>query len=367
MIDLECSELVKRFGRFTAVDGVSMAVGKGSFFSILGPSGCGKTTLMRMLAGFEAPDHGDILIKGRSMLGVPPNERPVNMVFQHLALFPNMTVARNIGYGLRRRKVSAAERQQRVQAVLDRVGLGDSGEKRIQQLSGGQQQRVALARCLVLEPDVLLLDEPLGALDLKLREHMKVELKKLQAEFGTTFIYITHDQSEAMVMSDRVAVMNRGVFEQIGTPQDLYYRPSTPFVAAFVGDNNHWRGRVVKRDEKRLGVWVCTDQGMELFTALPVKAWDAGQEEVEIFVRPEMITISRSPAAVPAEENRIRGRVVSLLFDGARSQVLVRQQGSQQEITANLPQSREVSDLAPGDEVHLAWQWRDSHAFPLGA
>ena len=366
MIDLECRELVKTFDRFTAVDGVSLVVEKGAFFSILGPSGCGKTTLMRMLAGFETPDRGEVRIKGRSMLGVPPNRRPVNMVFQHLALFPNMSVAENVGYGLRRRKTPRVEIRRRVQDVLSRVGLGDSVDKRIDQLSGGQQQRVAIARCLVLEPDVLLLDEPLGALDLKLREHMKVELKKLQSEFGTTFIYITHDQSEALAMSDRVAVMNRGVFEQVGSPQDLYYRPETPFVASFVGENNRWRGRIVHRDlEGRLQVR--TEQGMSLYASAAGRGWDRAGQEVEVFVRPEMISLSLSAAHEEMHENRLEGQVVNILFDGSRSQVLVQQHGSDQEVAVNLPQAAEFSGLSEGAPVYLSWPSNRSHAFPFWA
>src|SRR6185436_14567321 len=225
--DLEVDRVTKRYGPHTAVDALSLAVAHGTFFSILGPSGCGKTTLLRIVAGFLAPDDGEIRIGGRSMRDVPPNRRPVNMVFQHLALFPMMSVGENVAYGLARRGVARAEIAGRVAAMLKRVGL-----------PGGQNQRVAIARSLVLEPTLLLLDEPLGALDLKLREHMKIELKQLQADFGTTFVYITHDQSEALVLSDHVAVMNAGRFEQVGTPQELYYRPATPFVAGFVGANN---------------------------------------------------------------------------------------------------------------------------------
>jgi len=206
--DLECQALVKRFGDFIAVDDVSFSIPTGAFFSILGPSGCGKTTLLRMIAGFHAPDSGNITIKGTSVLGVPPNRRPVNMIFQHLALFPMMTVAENIAYGLKRRHTPKDEIARKVAEALERVALPDAGNKRINQLSGGQMQRIAIARCLVLDPALLLLDKPLGALDLKLREQMKVELKQLQSEIGTTFVYITHDQSEALVMSDQVAVMN---------------------------------------------------------------------------------------------------------------------------------------------------------------
>lgn len=240
--DLECTDLTKRFGETLAVDNVSFSVPPGSFFSILGPSGCGKTTIMRMIAGFLEPSSGDIQIKGNSVLNVAPNKRPVNMVFQHLALFPMMNIADNIGYGLRREGLSKPEIARKVDEALDRIGLPGIGSRKVNELSGGQKQRVAIARCMVLEPDVLLLDEPLGALDLKLRERMKVELKSLQSAFDTTFVYITHDQSEALVMSDNIAVMNEGRFEQMGTGRDLYYRPDTAFVAGFVGDSNRWRG-----------------------------------------------------------------------------------------------------------------------------
>jgi spermidine/putrescine transport system ATP-binding protein len=241
--DLSVDTVDKRFADHVAVDQLSFAVERGSFFSILGPSGCGKTTLLRMIAGFTAPDRGDIRIGGRSMRDVAPNRRPVNMVFQHLALFPMMSVGDNVTFGLARRGMKKAERTRRAAAMLERVGLAGAAPKRVDELSGGQRQRVAIARSLVLEPTLLLLDEPLGALDLKLREHMKIELKQLQAAFGTTFVYITHDQSEALVLSDHVAVMNRGRFEQIGTPQQLYYQPATAVVAGFVGANNRIAGR----------------------------------------------------------------------------------------------------------------------------
>jgi spermidine/putrescine transport system ATP-binding protein len=243
-IDLSVETVTKKFGDFTAVRDVSFAVEQGRFFSILGPSGCGKTTLLRMIAGFIAPSGGRILIRGSDMAGYPPNRRPVNLIFQHLALFPMMNIAQNIAFGLQRRREKKPDIDRKVAQILERVGLPGFGDKKIDQLSGGQKQRVAIARCLVLDPAVLLLDEPLGALDLKLREQMKVELKKLQAQVGTTFIYITHDQSEALVMSDHVAVMNNGRFEQVDTPRNLYAHPKTPFVARFVGTTTPGGGRL---------------------------------------------------------------------------------------------------------------------------
>src|ERR1700726_4892736 len=246
--DLAVEQLVKQFADYRAVDELTFEVERGSFFSILGPSGCGKTTLLRMIAGFIVPDGGTLQIGGRSMHGVGPKRRPVNMVFQQLALFPMMSVGENVAFGLARRGMSRVERMKRSNAMLERVGLAGAARKRVAELSGGQRQRVAIARSMVLEPTLLLLDEPLGALDLKLREHMKIELKQLQASFGTTFVYITHDQSEALVLSDHVGVMNHGRFEQLGTPQDLYYRPQTPFVAGFVGANNRIVGRTTGAD-----------------------------------------------------------------------------------------------------------------------
>jgi spermidine/putrescine transport system ATP-binding protein len=321
----------------------------GSFFSILGPSGCGKTTIMRMIAGFLDPSSGDIRIKGGSVLDTPPNKRPVNMVFQHLALFPMMSIAENIGYGLRRRGMDRAEIARKTDEALERIGLPGIGARRVTELSGGQKQRVAIARCMVLEPDVLLLDEPLGALDLKLREHMKVELKALQAAFDTTFVYITHDQSEALVMSDQIAVMNKGRFEQMGSGQDLYYRPETPFVAGFIGEQNRWRGRV-ERCEAGLAQ-IRTESGL----AMRARSADlAAGQQAEVFVRPESIRIAAEPAALEHCDNRLTGTVTSLLFNGAASRVLVQDEaGETLEVT--LPQSGEFSGLSRGDRVHIGW------------
>ena len=364
-LDLECRELTKMFGTFTAADRVSFGVPRGDFFSILGPSGCGKTTLLRMMAGFLEPTSGDILIKGRSMLDVPPNKRPVNMVFQHLALFPMMTVAENIAYGLVRRGVGKAEIKERVGAVLRRIDLPDSGGKNIGQLSGGQKQRIAIARCLVLEPAVLLLDEPLGALDLKLREHMKIELKKLQTQFDTTFVYITHDQSEALVMSNHVAVMNEGRFEQIGAPQDLYYHPKSAFVAGFVGDSNRWRGRV--EDLDAAGVRVATDDGISLLATPAADGPLTQGQEVDIFVRPESVVLTYDQARADGMDNRMDGQVVSVLFNGANSRALIRETRTGGEIDVALPQTGEFTGLTKGQDVHLGWGLAQAMAFPAGS
>jgi spermidine/putrescine transport system ATP-binding protein len=350
--DLEVQTLRKRYGAFAAVDDLSFGVRQGSFFSILGPSGCGKTTLLRMVAGFIAPDAGDIRIKGASMLGVPPNRRPVNMVFQHLALFPMMSVGENIAYGLERRGVKGATAKAKVADMLRRVGLPGSEGKRIDQLSGGQKQRVAIARSLVLEPALLLLDEPLGALDLKLREHMKVELKQLQAEVGTTFVYITHDQSEALVMSDQVAVMNQGRFEQLGTPQQLYYQPQTAFVAGFVGNNNRFQGRIEARNGEQ--VLLRTPEGLALW-AQRMGALDAGQDAL-LFIRPEAIEVGRSARELPAGEPAWTATVQSVLFDGGNSTVQVREDKSGAALQIALPLTGRLADLRHGEAVCFGYQ-----------
>ena len=345
--DLEVERVSKRYGAFVAVDTLSFAVAHGSFFSILGPSGCGKTTLLRMVAGFLAQDEGEIRIGGRSMRDVAPNRRPVNMVFQHLALFPMMSVGDNVGYGLARRGVARPEIATRVDAMLKRVGLAGAQDKRIDQLSGGQKQRVAIARSLVLEPTLLLLDEPLGALDLKLREHMKIELKQLQADFGTTFVYITHDQSEALVLSDHVAVMNAGRFEQVGTPQELYYGPATPFVAGFVGANNRVAGPATSIEGGIVLLTTAAGLRVRARASAPVATGDA----VEAFVRPEVVGIARDANELPAGAQRFSGRVASLLFDGANSSVLVVEETTRAEIRIALPQTGRYADLTVDEKI----------------
>lgn len=344
--DLSVHRLVRKFGEFTAVDTVTFDVPRGSFFSILGPSGCGKTTLLRMIAGFDEPTAGTIAIRGKDVRGVPPNRRPVNLVFQHLALFPMMNVANNIGFGLKRRGMLSSEIKKRTRAILESVDLAGYDDKRINQLSGGQKQRVAIARCLVMEPSVLLLDEPLGALDLKLREQMKVELKKLQAKVGTTFIYITHDQSEALVMSNQIAVMNNGRFEQLGSPRELYSDPHTPFVARFVGENNSWSGTVESADTY---VRIQTQEGF-IFQARSHASYSTGTP-VDLFLRPEALRIEPKNTH---GLNTFQVTVKAILFDGANSRLLtVTQKGH--ELLVGLPQNRQFDFIGPGDSITLGW------------
>jgi spermidine/putrescine transport system ATP-binding protein len=361
--DLEVRAVSKRFATHLAVDQLSFGVARGSFFSILGPSGCGKTTLLRMIAGFIQPDRGDITIGGRSMAGVAPNRRPVNMVFQQLALFPMMSVAQNVAFGLARRGMGRAERMRRAEAMLERVGLGGAGAKGTDELSGGQRQRVAIARSMVLEPTLLLLDEPLGALDLKLRDHMKIELKQLQAAFATTFVYITHDQSEALVLSDHVGVMNRGRFEQLGTPQELYYAPATAFVAGFVGANNRLAGKAVAVEGPVVEIagstgWVVRARAHG--TIAPGAA-------VEAFIRPEAAALGRSAAELPAGQTAHAGEVISLLFDGANSVALLRELHSRTEFRIALPQTGAYADLRAGSRIWFSFDPARAICFPAAA
>jgi len=362
--DLQCIAVKKHFGSVRAVDDVSLDIPKGSFFSILGPSGCGKTTLMRMIAGFESPDSGDIRIKGKSVIGTPPNKRNVKMVFQHLALFPMMNVFENIAYGLRCNGVPKDQIKVKVYDVLERISLPDVADREITQLSGGQKQRIAIARCMVLDPDVLLLDEPLGALDLKLREAMKIELKLLQHQFDTTFVYITHDQSEALIMSDNVAIMNQGKFVQTGTPQELYHEPKAAFVAGFVGDTNQWKGRIINRSADKISVE--TKAGLKINGALRgTGAADKG-DDVSIYVRPEFITAEKktkkSSSIKKDQNNSIEGAVDSILFNGANSRALVRNHAGEL-IEADVVLTGGTNDIKPQQDVLLKWSSNQTMCF----
>jgi spermidine/putrescine transport system ATP-binding protein len=314
--DVEMIGVTKRFGDVVAVDRMDLAIPAASFTSLLGPSGCGKTTTLRMIAGFEQPTEGEILLAGRPIAGVPPYQRNVNTVFQHYALFPHMDVAQNVGYGLRQRKVGKAEEKRRVAEALDLVRLRGYGGRRIWEMSGGQQQRVALARALVNRPTVLLLDEPLGALDLKLRKEMQHELKALQQEVGITFIYVTHDQEEALTMSDMIVVMRDGLIQQQGGPEELYERPVNTFVANFIGVSNPFAARIVSFDATSHLARVETDGGLALTGTVtdPAARPETGAR-VTVAVRPEHLRVEPRSTEDGSSAGRVPGS------DGATTSV----------------------------------------------
>jgi len=296
--EVELLSITKRFGRVTAVDRFSLGVERAEFLAILGPSGCGKTTTLRMIAGLVEPDEGQVIIRGLDVTAEPPHRRGLGMVFQDYALFPHMSVFDNVAFGLRMRRMVEAEISRRVRQALQLVRLPDVGERLPKQLSGGQQQRVALARALAIEPAVLLLDEPLSNLDLKLRNELRVELKEIQRQVEITTIFVTHDQGEALSLSDRVAIMRDGVLEQIGSPLDLYERPRTRFVATFLGEANLFQGRV---ESGVAGKVMRAEDGQRI--PLP---GDAPESSAEVVVRPEKITLYIDPQPVPALEGRIK-------------------------------------------------------------
>jgi spermidine/putrescine transport system ATP-binding protein len=348
----------KRFGGVTAVDDVSLTIPGGEFFSMLGPSGCGKTTTLRMIAGFETPDAGRILLQGGDVTHVPPAKRNVNMVFQAYGLFPHMTVAENIAFGPKIKKLGRSEIASRVAEVVRTVQLDGMEGRRPAQLSGGQQQRVALARALVNRPAALLLDEPLGALDLKLRKEMQLELKSLQQRTATTFVYVTHDQEEAMTMSDRIAVMNKGVVEQLATPRELYQRPASTFVAGFIGVSNLITMRVDRRDG---GLLV-----MDLTEGQRILAVDPGSPAPEasatITVRPEWIKLASGEVGDRA--SHVGGSVVDVVYLGSVTQMIVELPTGDRLTVHRLNDEVGAVDPRPGDPVTL--HWAAEHSFVIG-
>ena len=350
--DVRLVDLRKTFGEVKAVDGVSIDIRAGEFFSLLGPSGCGKTTTLRMIGGFELPTGGQILLRGRDITQEPPERRPVNMVFQSYALFPHLTVFENVAFGLRRRGTDKAEITRRVGAALELVRLPDFGRRKPDQLSGGQQQRVALARALVCEPTVLLLDEPLGALDLKLRRQLQTELKRIQLEVGITFIYVTHDQEEALALSDRIAVMRVGRVEQLGSPEELYDRPATRFVADFIGTTNLLAGTIESRAPG--AVVVRLDGGERCLAADGM----AVGTTVDLAIRPEAMRLAPDDDSVetagPVPE--LRGRVLQSAYLGTSVSHQVRSDGGLV-LTVVVPRSAERP--SPGDRVRLGWDPSD--------
>ncbi len=348
----------RRYGPVAAVQGVSLEVQAGEFVSLLGPSGSGKTTLLMMLAGFEQPQSGSILVGARDITRVAPNKRDVAMVFQRYALFPHMTVAQNIAFPLRARGVGRAEQAVRVRRALEMVRLADLADRRPAQLSGGQQQRVALARAIVFEPPVILMDEPLGALDKKLRHHMQIEIKQLQQQLGATVVYVTHDQDEALTMSDRVAVMEGGRIVQVGSPRDLYDRPANLFVAGFVGEMNVLAGRLVAREADSWRVELPGGFCMARHEAPGAQPGEA----VVIAVRPERVRLSSGDE--PSEPGcAVRGTLVQTVFNGASVSLLVRQPDGTMVRADRSTASPAAALPEPGSPVQLAWRPEDSHLF----
>jgi len=351
-IDVRLVDVTKSFGDFNAVDHISLDVQDGEFFSLLGPSGCGKTTTLRMIGGFEQPTSGLIELQGQDVTWLPPYQRNVNTVFQNYALFPHLTIFENVAFGLRRKRVADAEIKSRVAEMLELVELKGYDKRKPNQISGGQAQRVALARALINRPAVLLLDEPLGALDLKLRKQMQVELKRIQQEVGITFIYVTHDQEEAMTMSDRIAVMNKGHYEQLGDPEELYERPKTRFVAGFLGISNLLHTR---RDGSVDGYAICRLQDE---TAIRVPSGLIGETaSPQIGIRPEKVRLYEMGDTLPPGLNATRGTIRHTSYLGVSTQYIVELAG-EETVTVyeqNVDRTARESLFTPGEEAIVAW------------
>jgi spermidine/putrescine transport system ATP-binding protein len=362
---IELVGIAKRFhsrrGEVTAVERVDLVIGEGEFFSLLGPSGCGKTTTLRMIGGFEEPTEGQILLYGNDVVGVPPNHRDVNMVFQSYALFPHMSVFDNVAFGLRRKGVDSASARKRVNEMLELVQLEGKSDRRPRELSGGQQQRVALARALVNNPRALLLDEPLAALDLKLRQAMQIELKRIQREVGITFIFVTHDQNEALTMSDRLVVMNAGKIEQLGSPREVYERPRTRFVAGFIGTSNLIEGPVRSIDQGTAVLDTSPDESVVVPAADQVGA-EVGKP-LELTVRPEKIRLTDSRP--DGDACAIRGRVVEVVYLGTSTQYAIRTPDGS-DLLVFVQNASDADDIAARDtDVWLSW--RPEHSLAIAS
>jgi spermidine/putrescine transport system ATP-binding protein len=350
-IAVKLDQVTKRFGDFTAVDTISLSIREGEFFSLLGPSGCGKTTTLRMIAGFELPSEGEIFLHGKPVGQLPPFKRNVNTVFQNYALFPHLTVEQNVAFGLEMKKVAKDEIQQRVAESLQMVRLPNIGRRKPNQLSGGQRQRVALARALINRPEVLLLDEPLGALDLKLRKAMQLELKELQQRLGITFIFVTHDQEEALVMSDRIGVLNEGLLLQVGTPREIYEQPANRFVADFIGETNFLNGRILQSHDGLATVTIAGSLTMEATCLDPV---EPGQK-VTLTIRPEKIHLHPNGVEPVHNETAFPGRIRHAVFLGTDTRFSVElAEGAVVEVRHQNAQMAE-DNFAVGQPVTVSW------------
>jgi len=358
-VAIELEGVTKRFAKAAAVNDVSLAIREGEFFSLLGPSGCGKTTTLRMIAGFEVPDEGRILLQGDDVTTVFSNRRPVNMVFQQYALFPHMSIYDNVAFGLKVKRVPRREHDGRIREMLRIVELEGYESRKPRQLSGGQQQRVALARALVNLPAALLLDEPLGALDVKLRKQMQLELKAIQNDLGTTFVYVTHDQEEALAMSDRIAVMNGGRVEQIGSPRQIYERPETPFVADFIGSLNALELTV----DELVGGYALSRVGDDERVVVPVGSDTRAGETVRVAVRPEQVQIDPADSAGGEGGSRLDGKVAEIVYLGMYTQFHVDTRAGR--VVSHRLADEVLSRLEVGSRVTLAWA--PEHASLLGS
>jgi len=354
---LRFENVTKRFGSFTAVDGVTLEIEHGKVFSLLGPSGCGKTTLLRMAAGFEKPDEGRVLLDGRDITDLPPEQRPVNTVFQNYALFPHLTIRENIAFGLKIAKLPKDRIRQEVERMLDLVDLTEQADKMPAKLSGGQKQRVGIARALANKPRVLLLDEPLAALDLKLRQRLLVELDAIHDEVGITFVYVTHDQGEAMSISDTIAVMNQGRIEQIGKPAEIYEAPRTSFVAAFIGDTNFLEGRVTESLGERFSRADIPGLGsVTIDNDKPVRPGD----RIHLSLRPEKLIVTREKPLIGEWENALPGTVEDIIYFGSQTRYWVRC-GEYRICAEQQHRTFQLDQTTPswGDAVWLRWHAND--------
>ncbi|QLE43752.1 ABC transporter ATP-binding protein [Nostoc sp. C052] len=356
-LDVELRNVFKFFNQEPAVNGIDLDVRQGEFFSILGPSGCGKTTTLRLIAGFEIADAGKVLIQGQSMTNVPPYRRPVNTVFQSYALFNHLNVWNNIAFGLRLKKIPKSKIESRVQEALKLVKMESLRSRFPNQLSGGQQQRVALARALVNRPTVVLLDEPLGALDLKLRKEMQVELSNLHKDLGLTFVMVTHDQEEALCLSDRIAVMNQGKIEQVGTPSQIYERPCTSFVADFIGDTNLFSGEIVSVDSTN--VQISTKTGLSIVISRTEDTPTELSQAVVVSVRPEKIQLSLYPPNLPA--NCFEGRLINVMYLGTHVNYVVELTNS---ISIHVLQPNTLGVLPDRDTPIYVW-WAETDCLAI--